>query len=789
MAARCGRAFGRALPRGERLSCPPVPRSAAVPVPSGDFPTVNTPGRCALAALLLVAPAIASAVPAARPSVAVARASEPLRIDGTLDEAAWAMATPVTGFQLLFAREGQPATEPTEVRVVVDDHRIVFGITCMESHPPAASIMPRDRITDGDHISIHLDTDGDGQRAYIFGVNPFGVQLDGTLTDEPDFQWDGVWDAEVRRAGDRWTAEVAIPFRTLRFPEGGARPWRLWFRRQCERLNEVSSWPLWRQGEAGNIMLQAADLTGLEGVRGGNAVYVEPYGTAGLAGTREATGGAPGPWSDARSREAGVDAQAAVTSTLTLNATFNPDFSQIEADALLIEANQRFPLQYDEKRPFFLEGGEVFATPLELVYTRRMAAPTAGVKVAGRVGPLRTGALWVRDEGGVSMAGSGYGPSGDSREGYFMLARLELPFGHGHSVALLGGSHEQDGGPLATLTAQGPAEATGSRNSVLSLDAKLRLTDRWSWTGQVAHTATRLDSAFADTSFAWPLVLPVGRRTTFEGAGWVSRLRHDTRSHTLHLRARGVAPRFRDELGFQERVGVRYQQAISEWRIDPKGGPLQRAMWTNDVMVIHGEQGGLELSFLNTWWDLVWRKNFEFAVGFEALDEFWLDRRYPQERIHTWTGDNRWRPFTWVLETILGDGLYYGATPAESYRAWTETWLFEGTVRPKPWLTAAVDVKHFRVARTPTRGEVVNVWLAGVNTNAQLSRRLSVRVFPQYDSDAKHLAVNALVGWVLHPGTVFYAGVNGGFDELDQRRRMTATTRQAFAKASWRFEL
>lgn len=748
---------------------------------------MNALHRRALAVLLVFVPAAAPAQPAARPSVAVARAGEPLRIDGALDEAAWRDAAPVTDFRLLFAREGQAPSESTEVRVLLDDGRIVFGIACRERHAPAASVVPRDRITDGDHISVHLDTDGDGQRAYIFGVNPFGVQLDGTLTDGPDFQWDGVWDAEARRGPDGWTAEVAIPLRTLRFPEGGTRPWRVWFRRQCEPLNEVSSWPLWRQGEAGNIMLQAADLTGLEGVRGGNAIHLEPYVSGSLAGARDA--GAPGAWSDTRRRAAGLDAQAAVTTGLTLNATFRPDFSQIEADALLIEANQRFPLQYPEKRPFFLEGGEVFDTPLELLYTRRMASPAAGLKVAGRVGAVRTGALWVRDDGGVSMAGAGHGPDADSRRGHYMVSRLEVPFGDGNAVGVLGGAHDQDGGPLAALLATEAAQATGSRNSVVSADLQLKLSDRWSWTGQVVRTATRLDSAFADTSLAWPPALPSSRRETFAGGAWVSRLHYDARALSLKFRARGVAPRFRDELGFQERVGVRYQQAVAEWRIDPESGPLQRAMWTNDALVLHGEKNGLEYSFLNSWWDFQFRRNFEFAIGFEAIDEYWLDRRYTQERVHTWTGDNRWRPFTWVLETIIGDGLYYGDTPDESFRAWTETWLFDATVRPAPWLTAAANVKHFRVARAPTRGEVVNVWLVGVNVNAQLTRRLSARLYPQYDGDAKHLAVNGMLGWVLHPGTVFYAGVNGGFDERLDRRRMTATTRQAFAKASWRFEM
>lgn len=742
-------------------------------------------GRLALSLLLGSLPACALAAPAPRPLVTAVRASEALRIDGALDEAAWRAAEPVTAFRLLFAREGETPAESTEVRVLFDQHRLVFGIACREPHAPSASVLPRDRITDDDFVAVHVDTDGEGQKAYIFGVNPFGVQIDGVLTDDADFRWDGVWDAETRRTPDGWTAEIAVPFRTLRFAAAGARPWRLWIRRQCVRLNEVSSWPPWRQGEAGAIMLQAADLAGLEGVRGGNAVYLEPYAAGSFDDARDPAGGS---WHDARQHAAGLDAQAAVTSDLTLNATLNPDFSQIEADALLIEANQRFPLQYDEKRPFFLEGGEVFDSPLDLLYTRRMADPDAGVKVAGRIGPLRTGALWVQDDGGATLAGSGHGPAGPSRKGHFLVSRLELPLGPGRSMALMGGLHEQDADLFGSVYPAGPARAVGGRNRVLSADAKWRLSDRWSWEGQVAHTATRLDSAFTDTSMAFP-PLSGTRRERFDGAMWVSRLRYDTRSLTLHARVRGIDPRYRNELGFTERTGVRIQQAIAEWRIDPDGGPLQRAMWTNDAYVIHGEENGVEYSFMNSWWDFQFRRNAEVAGGFEAIDEYWQGRRWPQERVHFYLADNRWRPLTWVLEAIVGDGLWYGETRDASFRAWAETWLLTATARPRPWLTAAADVKHFRVARSPARGELLDLWLVGVNTNAQLTRRLSLRVYPQWDGDARHLAVNVLAGWVLHPGTVFYAGVNGGFDETLAPRRLTATGRQVFAKASWRFEL
>jgi hypothetical protein len=749
---------------------------------------VNAIRRVALAVLVWLLPSPLHAMQAVRPSVAAVRSTGALRIDGVLDEPDWGRATPITDFRLLFGLEGKVPSESTEVRVLFDEHRIVFGIVCHEAHAPSASVVPRDHITDGDHIAVHLDTDGDGQRAYIFGVNAYGVQLDGTLTDEPDFQWDGVWDAEARREPGRWTAEIAIPFRTLRFAGNGARPWRLWIRRQCDRLNEVSSWPLWKQGEAGNIMLQAADLTGLEGVRSGHAVYLEPYVFGTLDGVRSTEGGVAGGWTDSRRRAAGLDAQAAVTSELTLNATLRPDFSQIESDALLIDLNQRFPLQYPEKRPFFLEGGDVFASPLDMVYTRRMANPTSGVKVAGRVGALRTGALWVRDDGGVSMAGSGYGPDADSRRGNFVLSRLELPLGNGNAVALMGGMHEQDDDRPGRSQTPGAWYPDGSRNLLLSADATLRFSDRWSWVGQLAQSATRIDSTFADTAVFVPGLPSPSRRQSFDGGIWVSRLRYDDRAYSLYFGVRNVAPRFRDELGFQERIGVRYQNVVAEWRVDPKGGPLQRVKWTGDALVLHGEKNGVEFVDLNPWVDFQFRRNFDVSLGFDAVDEYWLGRHYAQERVHTWVTDLRWRPLTWSLETIVGDGIYYGETDAESWLAWTETWLLDASIRPAPGLTVAANVKHFRVARTATSGEVIDLWLAGLNANAQLSRRLSTRLYPQYDSDTRHLALNGLVGWVLHPGTVLYAGVNGGFDELGPRQRLVTTTRQVFAKASWRFE-
>ena len=738
------------------------------------------PPSASLAACLAVlcgALAAPSARAAGRPSITVARTGDPLRIDGALDEPAWANAPVISDFQLLLPREGEAPDESTAVRVLVDEQRMVFGIWCSARRGLRASLTPRDQITDGDHISMHLDTQGDGQRAYIFGVNPYGVQLDGILTTDPDFKWDAVWDAAARRDRGAWTAEIAVPFRALRFPAGATRPWRLWIRREITAWNEVASWPLYRQGEAGRIMLQAGDLTGLEGMRSGRQLSVEPYVFGSLYGWRDMLpAGVLSSWSNERLKESGVDVQAGLTSLLALNATYNPDFSQIEADALQIDLNRRFPLQYAEKRPFFLEGAENFGSPLDLVYTRRMADPHWGAKLTGRIGSLNTGALVVRDHGGASLAGSGFGNQDLSGPGLFALARASLPFGKGSNVGVLAGAHAQDA--AGAVPGDPNFRSDGVLNHIEGVDAQVRLSDRWSMETQAANTVTRSDSARTDGAT---------RRESFDDWIGVMRLNYQDKARTMALGYRYVGPEYRDELGFQERVGVIYKHVLLDWNLYPRKGYFQRVTPLIDALVLHDHTSRPEFADINPHVELQFRSNMFWILGGHEYVEHWLSRNYTQERAHVYLEDTRWRPLTWNLEAQIGDGIYYGATDAESFLGWTEIYGATATARPSPRISSAANVQHLRVSHRPRSGEVVNEWLIGVNTTAQFTRELSARFYPQYDSNTRHLALNGLIGYVLHPGTVVYFGVNSGWDQIAARQRVTG--REVFAKASCRFAM
>jgi len=731
--------------------------------------------RAAVALSLCLLPSFAPA--AERPSLSVAVASGPIRVDGVLDEPEWASAPVASAFLLMSPREGELPAESTAVRVLRVGDQLVFGIWCQAKRTPHAGLVARDNVLDGDHIAVHLDTDGDGQRAYIFGVNPYGVQVDGILTGDPDFKWDGVWDAAAKRGDGFWTAEIAVPFRILRI-SASHRPWRVWVRRELTAWNEVSSWPLYHVGQPGPIMLQAADLDGLDGARGGGELSVEPYVFGASNGTRDLLpGGGATSWDDHTEKDAGVDVQAALTRSLVLNGTYNPDFSQIEADVLQVDVNRRFPLVFPEKRPFFLEGADRFQSLMDLVLTRRIFDPHWGAKLTGRAGGWNTGALVVRDDGGSSLLGSGYTPSNDStftRPGWYALVRPQLPFGEGSNIGLLAGGHWMDAAPPAP--AGGPSEGK-TFNGFGGLDTQLRLSAHWRTEGQLVGSGARVDSVGA----AHP-------SQTFADWMGVWRLFYRDDARSLQVGARHVGEKFRDEIGNQDRVGVTYRHVNAFWDFFPEGGPLQRTAPIADALIVHDHTGRLELADITASQDFEFRRSAFVSAGYEHLEEHWLDRTYPEDRANLFAQWTAWRPLAMDVNVTLGDGVLFG-DETTSTLAWLEQYVLNATARPGSRVTVVANVTRYRLATAPHGADFVAQWLVGVNATAQFTRRLSIRVYPQYDSNIQHLDANGLLSYVVHPGTVFYAGVNSGWDQDPVTRERRATARQFFAKASWRLSL
>ena len=739
------------------------------------------PPPALLLAAALALPGARCALALERLQVPATRATGAFHLDGRLDEPDWARATPLAAFRLILVREGEAPSESTDVRVLFDDRRIYFGIRC-GAHGPGgmrASLAPRDQILDDDFIAIHLDTYRDLHRAFMFGVNPYAVQIDGILDGgDVNLDWDGVWDAETRHDSSGWTAEIAIPLRTLRFPGQGPGVWGLWMRRQITRADEVCSFPLWRQAEQGDILLQAADLTGLAGLEGGSRLELQPYAASVSSAARGAAGAGSAltPWATTDDFQAGGDLKYGITSTLVANATLNPDYSQIEADALQIDVNQRYPLYYSEKRPFFLEGAETFTTPFNLVYTRRMANPAYGLKLTGKSGPWRIGVIGARDDGGGSQAGIGAASSNDpGRAGYFGVVRATCDIGENSSLGVLFVHHGRDAyvGPLPAVVGPGALEA-GGHNFVMAADAKLRLARNLFFTGQTGASVTRIDSLhFA----GGPAILQ-----RLSDAAYDAELRYADGKTEASVKEIYLGPDFRAETGFLQQVDRRRTQL--EWNVILRPENAWLRSWEPIVrtFVLHDHAGGLQESYLSPMIDWKFQKQSHAHTMFERVHERWLDRYFDQNHYILNLDNSQLRAVALNFEGTVGDGIYYGDTDPESYRGWIEEYLGTATVRPAARLTAELSATRSRFSRRAWRATVYDVWLLGAKCTYQFTRRLYARVYPQYDSGREHLDADGLLGYVVHPGTVLYLGMNNGRDRIGGRQQ--ATGRSYFLKAS-----
>ncbi len=729
-----------------------------------------------LHALLLLVPALALE----RPHAFAARARGPLRLDGVLDEPDWQRAPPVGPFRLILVREGETPSESTDVRILVTDTHLWFGIRCFNQHPGAirASLSPRDQILDDDHIAVHLDTFGDRHRAYVFGVNARGVQLDGILDgSDPDFSWDASWDAETRIDAQGWTAEMAIPLRALRFPERGPRVWGLWIRRQITKNDEVCSWPLYRLAVGGDIMLQAGNLEGLDALHGGGSVELQPYAAATHAQQR-----APGPplggWSDDHHQDVGADLRYGLTSTLTTNLTVNPDYSQVEADALQIDVNRRFPLSYPEKRPFFLEGAETFNTFYSLVYTRRIADPAYGGKLIGKVGRWRVGAIAVRDDGGGALEGVGAESSEErSGQGWFTIGRLAYDLGENQKLGVLVTDHTTDG-PRAR-NASGARQRPATRNTVLSAETRLRLMKSLFFYGQIGASRTRLDTVLVGGP-------PRAAATPFSDV--LSTMTLEWNDGTRHVTAGQdyIGSRFRADAGFFERIDARDDGYEATITFRPENRWLRYLEPTTNGDLIHSTGGTL----LDRRFSGALRWGFQGQTFLETrlmrVRERWLDTDYDRWRYLVSASNSLWRPLSFGVDLTLEDGIFYAPTDSASYLGWQTSLNAYATARPSPRLTSELTATRSRFQKSRGGEQVYDVWVLGAKTTYQFTRRLYTRLYPQYDTNTRHLDADALLGYVIHPGSVLYLGLSGDFDQVAGLRR--ATQRSLFLKVSYAFQ-
>ncbi len=539
----------------------------------GDMKTSTAP---TVAIALLVLGGLAHAgEQASPPIVTVARATAPPTIDGVLGEEEWRAVPPILLAYQTQPGDNTPASEQTEARFAYDRDHLYIAVRAWDSDAGGVRgrVTRRDEIFGDDYVTLHIDTYDDRRRAYVFSFNPLGIQGDGLYTEgssigritrsfdsNVDRTWDAVLTSKGRISDDGFTVEAAIPFKSLRYQAGPGRQWGLHVQRWIARKAENVSWqPLGR--DAPSLLTQMGGLGGLDDVGGGPALDLIPTLTSVLTGTPRAGGGL----SHVGDVDPAVTMNWAVTPTMTISATMNPDFSQIEADVPQIDVNQRFPLRYAERRPFFLEGGQYFRSVgnLNFVETRQIVDPDWGAKLTGKAGPNTYAVL----------------AGGDAAPG--RAIDHDQP-GYGDTAPFVIGRYQRDVLQNSTVGAfVTNRRFAGNDNTVVAVDGQLRL-QRQTLGYQLGKSFTELsatgesstrDTSSGDATYVW---------YDLDGRHWRmllsdQRISGDYRADTAFVR----------RTGFQENLMILgYEfQGEQTWWVRVRPFYVARALRTHDNLL------------------------------------------------------------------------------------------------------------------------------------------------------------------------------------------------------------
>ncbi len=733
--------------------------------------TVGSPRGVLKAALLLaVAPQVGAgqAPPAELPppptgsaaAIRAVRAPSPPAIDAVLDEPFWALAETVADFRQRVPVDGAVASERTELRVAFDEDNLYFALVLHDSDPDAIrrSILHREgRIDQDDNIRIGLDTYLDRRNAYIFEINPFGTQGDALITDESmtlaDWNWEGVYESEARITEAGWVVEAAVPFTTIRFADEPEPTMGILVERTIRRKNEFVYWPhVGQEFRSGLTQVsQYATLTGLEDLRRGRYMEAKPFAVAG----RTELGAGGGDEGEGRTlRELGLDFKYAVTSNLTLDATVNPDFAQVEADNVQINLT-RFGLFFPEKREFFLERAGLFdfgdSRETEVFFSRRVGIVNdiaGGARLTGQAGPVSIGALSLftrdaQDERGRTAPG-----------GLNSVLRLRADPAPRTTV----------GGIFTSL------DTDAATNRVAGLDAQLRFAGSSSVVGWAARSF-REDGPAAT---AGALNIELASRTLSASAGYTQ-----------------VPRDFEPALGFVRRRDMRrYTASAAAFPRFEKSGWARQLVAALNGEYVEGLAGDKQsasvlshtmLTFESGDWVMVnLRRRGEALrtpVRIQGRELAAADYGFSTVDVRFRTNESR--RFS-ARGALSAGGFWSGERTGVS---------FGGAWKTGPHLTLGGDFTWNDVSLPVADGDF-STRLASLTVLGAVSRSLFANALVQWDDVSDVVRANVRVNWIHTPGSDLFVVFDTGYfagDPLDPRsdrwRWRTGVVKLTYLKA------
>jgi len=742
-----------------------------------------------LTVLIGVAPVAAKRTfePVFNPNIFVSKVSSAIKIDGKLDDREWAGATLAENF---VERSPGDMTEPeveTRAYITYDEDHLYVAFVCYDD--PAsirATMCQRDQFFGDDAVALLIDTYGDASWAYEFFVNPYGVQRDQLWTSVAgeDHGFDLIWQSAAQITDSGYQVEIAVPFSSMRFPSGESQNWKVdfWRTRPRESFKQYS-WAAYDRNEQCWVC-QWGTVDGIANVTPGKGMEV----LASVVGNQS------GSLADRQDPESAFDNEKvdgelsiggkySISSNMTLEGTYNPDFSQIESDAAQIDVNTTIALFYPERRPFFQEGADIFRTLFNSFYTRTVNDPRYAAKLVGRSDKYAVGFLTALDENTPYMI-----PLEESSillntgESYVNVLRGSRSIGEDNRIGFILSDRRLDG---------------GGSGSIAAFDHDIRLSRSWRFDGQYILSHTDEPDNLAATEGLNGTTFNNGNQTVaFDGESYfgdaaIARVRHNSRNVSMFLTYDHVSPTYRTQVGYDPVSNGRRMQFYSSYRFRPEQGLFERIQpqvymerkWNYDgtrknILTNFNLNSDLRLAQTNVGISYNFGEQTWSGVEFEGL---WHVDMYVNSQPTNAIGFN--------LDVNYGRSVALSALTEGK-----ETSVFAAVdFKPFDRLIIEPNMRYAHSVRADNGEELYSGYITRTRFQLQANKELSVRLVVQYNDFSEKWDIDPLLTYRIGSFSVFYLGstydysnyLTGPNDQTDWR----LSSRQFFAKFQYLFQI
>jgi len=731
-------------------------------------------------------------------------------IDGRMDDDVWKSAAVFKDFYQTSPGDNVAPSKPTETRIGYDAKTLYLAFHCFdEPDKVRATVAKRDDVLNGteDSIRVLLDTFNDQRKAYVLAFNPLGVQMDGIRTEgvNVDFSVDIVMESKGAITEDGYVVEVAIPFKSLRYEAGKGKLWGIQIFRIIQRFNgEQDSWmPISR--DVNGILNQAGHITGLDGISAERTLELIPSITVSETGKLlphfDFIPNDPGRLVNQPVKlDLGLTAKYTITPTSTINLAINPDFAQVEADATVVTTNQRFPIFYQEKRPFFLEGIDIFQLPLNVVHTRTIINPLVAAKLVGKTGRNSYGLMVAADRGpGTYVGDDRLDPFNFpliDKKAYIGVLRLKRDIGKENSIGMVATSYN----------------FPEKHNQIAGVDGRFKLDPQTTLVFHVVGTTSHryfrdpeLDRATACAALTGRDRIFCLRRQVYRsgnGFGYLGQYTKGGRHLFMQAFAFGRTADFRSDVGFVRRTNTNENDFFWSWNSTPKQKArfvswnvesFNQLLYDWNGRIQGGQTGGhaffnfQKQTFIGGGYDERYEKDYEEEFGakrtsYQAGQFFGEPTRAAFNKIIFFGGGTTPNK-TYSMSAFVNFG--YGSmdydfgggskfprvSPAALLFGQAFPQLDPGpgraldinasfSYKPTNELSLSLDYTKSRLRRYDTGLVAFDDNIYTLRGTYQFTRFIFARARVDYDSLNANVTGQFLWGWTPNPGTAFYVGYN-----------------------------